>query len=125
MPLRFLIDEDTRAESLWHAITQHNATSQDEGIDALRVGDPDGPDLGMLDPDLLKRSVASGRIIVSQDRNTLIHHHQVLIDGGQPTPGLLIIRRGAKIQDIVEFLALASHYSEAQEWAGTHHFIPP
>ena len=69
MPLELLLDENLRDRGLWAAITQHNAK---RGLDVVRVGDADGPPLGILDPELIAWAAANGRILVGLDKSTLV-----------------------------------------------------
>ena len=102
MPLSLLIDEDTRDGALWDAIQRHNASAPDWAIDAIRVGDDGAPATGTLDPGVIDWAAKAGRIIVSRDVNTLIAEHDQYVAGGNSTPGLLIVRRGFSIPEVVE-----------------------
>jgi len=124
MPLPFLIDEDTRDAALWDAIQRFNVTSPDWAIDAIRVGDEGAPGLGTLDPDVLDWSVKAGRIIVSRDASTLIAEHDEMVARGTWTPGLLIVRRGFSIPEVVEYLSLVSHVGRPDEFSCKRDFIP-
>src|SRR5437762_2166720 len=94
MCLLMLLDEDTRHGGLWDAILQHNRSSPGEFLHILRVGDSGAPPLGTKDFDLLTWSVINNRIVISQDRNTLIALHSDIVEGGVATPGILMIRSG-------------------------------
>jgi hypothetical protein len=124
MPLRFLIDEDTRDGALWDAILRYNLAAPDWAIDATRVGDEGAPGLGTLDPDVLDWSVKSGRIIVSRDASTLIAEHDEVVARGTRTPGLLIVRKGFSIPEIVEYLSLVSHVGRPDEISCKRDYIP-
>lgn len=124
MPLQFLIDEDMRDGALWDAIHRHNATAPDWAIDAIRIGDGGAPGLGTLDPDVLDGSVRTGRIIVSRDASTLIAAHDQMVAQGIWTPGLLIVRKGFSIHEVVEYLSLVSHLGKADEFACKRDFVP-
>jgi hypothetical protein len=124
MALPFLIDEDTRDGALWDAIQRHNVTSPDWAIDAIRVGDEGALGLGTLDPDVLDWSVRSGRIIVSQDVSTLIAAHDEFVARGNWTPGLLIVRKGFSIPEVVEYLSLVSHVGTPDEFSCKRDYIP-
>jgi hypothetical protein len=124
MPLSFLIDEDTRDGALWDAIQRHNVESPDWAIDAIRVGDEGAPGLGTLDLDVLDWSVKTGRIIVSRDVSTLIAEHNEFVARSNWTPGLLIVRKGFSIPEVVEYLSLVSHVGEADEFSCKRDHIP-
>ena len=124
MPLHFLLDEDTRDNSLLNAIDRHNADQPLEFLDVSRVGDPGGPPNGIQDPELIQWATTWNRVIVSKDKNTLIHLHDQYVAMGNQTPGLLIIRPNTTILALVESLALIAHYSEPEEWQSQSRFIP-
>jgi hypothetical protein len=124
MPLRFVLDEDTRDTSLWRAISAHNRSKPAEAIDVVRVGD-DGPITGTPDRELIEWAARENRIIVSRDRNTLIAAHDLYVSEGNVTPGLWILKRTAAAGQFVEFLALAAHCSEAYEFASRVEHVPP
>jgi hypothetical protein len=124
MPLPFLIDEDTRDGALWDAIQRYNITAPDWAIDAIRIGDEGAPGLGTLDPVVLAWSVEAGRIIVSRDVTTLIAEHDEMVTRGTWTPGLLIVRKGFSIPEVVEYLSLVSHVGRADEFSCKWDYIP-
>lgn len=124
MSLSFVFDEDTRDSALWGAVLLHNQDSADETLDIVRVGDANGPAISTQDPDLVIWACSSGRIIVSHDENTLVGHHNNYVRQGNSTPGLLVVKKGASIPDIVESLTLIAHYAEPHEYASAPRWIP-
>lgn len=124
MPLALLIDEDTRSGALWDAIERHNAENPEEPIDAIRVGDPGAPALGTLDPEVIAWAARAGRIVVSRDANTLIAEHVDFVDRGFETPGVLIVRKGHSIPELVEYLVLICNVGRPEEFACRSLFIP-
>jgi hypothetical protein len=124
MPLRFVLDEDTRDTSLWQAIADHNEREPAYLIDAVRVGDANAPPTATPDAALVEWSVTASRVIVSRDRNTLIDTHSHYVRRGNATPGLLILRGRGRPADIAESLALIAHFSDPGQFASTTQFIP-
>jgi len=124
MPLSLLIDEDSRDGALWRAIQQHNSSSPEAAIDAIRVGDEGAPPIGSFDPEVVAWATGAGRIIVSRDVNTLIAEHRRFVEAGNRTPGLLILRSGFPIPDIVEYFSLICHVASADEFACGWDYIP-
>jgi hypothetical protein len=124
MPINFLIDEDSRGDDLGNAIEQLNARNPGLELDVIRVGDPGGPPLGIQDPALLEWAIQHQRMIVSQDKATLIAEHDRLVRQGIQTPGLLIIRHGSRVVEIAEYLWLVSHTTTADRWEALWTFIP-
>jgi hypothetical protein len=124
MSLSLLIDEDTRDGALWNAIQQHNASATEWAIDAIRVGDHGAPRLGTLDPQVLEWAIGAGRIIVSRDASTLIAEHDDIVRRGEWTPGVLIVKKGYSIPDLVEHLSLLCHLCPAEQFSCRCDYIP-
>ena|SRR5437868_12569356 len=114
MPLRFLVDENLRGP-LWQAILRHNNRT-DFAIDAVRVGDEKAPPLSASDTDLLLWAEHEDRIVISVDRSTMPMHFSDHLQAGHDSPGLILLRKSARIAQVVEFLSLAAHASEPEEW---------
>jgi hypothetical protein len=122
MALRFLLDENQRGP-LWRAILRHNQLGS-AAIDAIRVGDPSDLPLGSTDDQILFWCEREDRILVSFDKSTLASHLASHLQAGRHCPGVFMLRHGARLSAMVEFLALAAHVSEAWEWADRIEFIP-
>lgn len=120
--LRFVLDEQLRGP-LWKAIRGHNARGLFP-IDAVRVGNPPGLPTGTNDPDILLWAEQEGRILVSADRKTLPGHLTTFLQAGHQSPGIFAIRRGAPLDSIVDYLAMAAHGSEPYEWQDRIEYIP-
>jgi hypothetical protein len=122
MPLRFVLDENQRG-LLWRAVVRHNQVSA-YPIDAVRVGDlPDLP-LGSTDPDILLWSEREDRILVGFDKTTLAGHLAEHLQAGHHSPGIFMLRRGSRLSQVVDHLALVAFASDAWEWQDRIEFIP-
>ena len=125
MPLLFLIDEDTRDGAFWDAVQRHNVSAPLIGRSTRSESGMKGRlELGTLDPDVLDWSVRTGRIIVSRDVTTLIAEHDEMVAQVHSTPGLLIVRKGFSIPEVVEYLSLVSHVGRADEFSCKWDYIP-
>src|SRR5947209_10349802 len=114
MPLRYLLDENQRGV-LWHLIQRHNARGIDP-IDAVRVGDaPDLP-LGSGDPAILRWAEREHRILVTFDKSSMSRHLSEHLGAGNHCPGIFMVSVDSKPIQVLEFLVLAAHASEATEW---------
>ncbi len=122
MPLRFVLDEHYLGP-LWRAIQHHNAGGV-YPIDATRVGDP--PDLprGTQDPDLLIWAEREGRIILSDDRRTLLSYLTLHLQSGRHSPGVILIRPGFTLGELVAELVLIAHAGDPADYADWRQFIP-
>lgn len=121
MPLRFLLDEHLRGP-LWRAIQRRNATGEIR-IDATRVGDlPDLP-LGAGDREILVWAEREERILITADKSTMVQHLEEHLRAGRRSPGIFMILPGAALRDVLEFIALASLYSDPEEWRDRIEFL--
>jgi hypothetical protein len=91
MPIRFLLDENLPVR-LWSAIVRQNPPGL-APIDVIRVGDPPDLPLGTQDPDILIWAEGEGRILVSEDLNTLPLFLDDHLRAGRHSPGIFLIRQ--------------------------------
>jgi hypothetical protein len=78
---------------------------------------------GLADPDVLRISADSGRILVSQDRRTMPAHF-ARYAAGAPSPGVVLLRGAISIAAAIEELVLIWSASDAVEWIGQLVWIP-
>jgi hypothetical protein len=122
MPLDFVFDEQLRG-LMWRAVQSHNKAGL-HPIDVIRVGDvPDLP-LGTKDPDILVWAERHGRIVVSQDESTMKTHLANHLRSGHDSPGVLLVRKGSRLKEVVFFLAAIAYASDAANWRDQATYIP-
>jgi hypothetical protein len=122
MPLRFLLDEHLRG-LLWRAILRHNAAGH-HPLDVLRVGDPADLPLGTLDPALLLWIEREQRILLTLDHDTMPGHLTDHLQQGHHVLGIFIIKRQSSIPDVVDYLVLAAHAGNPDDYRDQVNFIP-
>jgi hypothetical protein len=122
MPLAHVLDEHLRGP-LWSAIERHNSASEFR-LDAVRVGDLDELPLRTRDRELLIWAEHAGRILVTRDHSTMPGHLEVHLRAGHHCPGVMAVRRRARIQAVLAFLLCAAYASEPSDWNGQIVFIP-
>lgn len=120
--MRFLLDEHLRGP-LWSAIQRHNARGQ-WPLDVARVGDSDDLPLGLPDPEILLWAERNQYLLVSRDKSTLPDHLGKHLEVGHHSPGVLLLSAHASIPDVIDFLTLVAHASEAAEWKDRVQFVP-
>jgi hypothetical protein len=123
MPLAYVLDEHLRGGGLWQAILQHNA-SGGLFLDVVRVGDPPDLPLGRLDPDVLLWAESEGRILVSNDHQSLAGHLADHLSTGHHSPGILLLRPASSIPDLVDALFLRAYAGFPADFADQARFIP-
>lgn len=67
------------------------------GIDILAVNEPGAPRKGTLDADLIRAAFILGRVLVSNDRSTLLRHLVAHFGAGGHTCGSILLRSGFSI----------------------------
>jgi predicted nuclease of predicted toxin-antitoxin system len=90
-------------------------------IDFLNASE--GGTRGLSDPEVLALAAATGRILVSHDRNTMVRHFDDFCQDHH-SPGLITIRQRADRKRVVESLVLIWAASSADEWHNIAIFAP-
>lgn len=122
MPLFYLLDENLPGRLL-RAIQRHNANSE-HPLDVVCVGDPDDLPLSSDDASILIWCERTGRILVTEDKNTMPEHLQDHLDSDRHCPGIFLVRPNTSMNEMVEFLVLVAHASDPAEWQDRIEFIP-
>ena len=78
---------------------------------------------GLKDPDVLRLSAESGRVLVSQDRGTMPGHFAEYVSAASSS-GVILLREAISIGVAIEELVLISTASEAEEWINRLAWIP-
>lgn len=118
MKPRFLLDEHLGR------VIQRQLRRRDAQIEILLIGDPMASNRGMLDPDLLIWLEATGYILVTNDESTIPGHLIDHYNQGRHVPGILWIRDGASLGQIIEALFMIWDASEAEEYVDRLLHIP-
>jgi hypothetical protein len=118
----YLLDENQRGV-LWRALQRHNAMVA-VPLEVVRVGDPPDLPLGSSDLEVLIWAEANDRILVSRDKRTLGSHLHNHVATGHHSPGIFILRRGARVRDVVAFLVEVARADEPGEWRDQIEYIP-
>lgn len=116
--LRFLLDEHVP-----HSI-QDQLLRLSPDIDVLAIGQPGAPSKNTLDPDILCWIEQTGYILVTGNRRTIPTHLQIHFEAGRHIPGVLFLRRGAFLGQVIEDLFLLWATSESEEFQDRMLFIP-
>ncbi|GAB4451568.1 MAG: hypothetical protein Fur0044_46910 [Anaerolineae bacterium] len=116
--LRFLLDEHVP-----HAI-QDQLLRLSPNMDILIVGQPGAPAKGTSDPDLLQWIEQTGFTLVTNNRRTMPAHLQAHFAAGRHTSGILLLRRGALLGQVIESLFLLWEIAAADEFQDQTIFIP-
>jgi len=118
MRIRFLLDENLSPD-LKISLLRLNPN-----LDILRVGEPDAPLLGTLDPEILDYVASFQRLLVTNNRRSMPGHLKNHWDKGGRIWGLLWLRPSANLEIWAEELYLIWEASEAEEWIDRVDWIP-
>ena len=113
MALAFLLDENMPG-AVGDAILRHNRAS-DLPLDVVRIGEPDVLPYNSSDLKILAWAEQENRILVTEDKNTMPQHLREHLEAGHHSPDVFIVRKGCRVREIVEYLALAANASESLE----------
>lgn len=83
----------------------------------------DGGLAGLSDPEVLRISADSGRVLLSQDRRTMPIHF-ARFAAARISPGVVLLREAIPIATAIEELLLIWTVSDAEEWIGRLVWIP-
>jgi hypothetical protein len=116
--LRFLLDEHVS-----RAI-QDQLLRLSPNIDILMVGQSGAPAKGTPDADLLQWIEQTDYVLVTNNRRTMPVHLQAHFEVGGHISGMLLLRRGASLGQVIENLFLLWETVEADEFQDGVLFIP-
>lgn len=122
MAIKFLLDENLRGP-LWYALVRHNSRAA-VVIDVVRVGDVGAPACGTDDHAVLAWAEEHERVLVTLDERTIPSHLQDHLSNGHQSPGVFLLRVHSALRSVVEFLDLASQFSDSHEWMNRVTYIP-
>lgn len=118
MKIRFLLDENL-SPKLKSAVLRLNPE-----IDIVRVGDPEAPLLGTLDPDLLRYLELSQRLLVTDNRKSMPGHLEAHWTTGGHIWGVIWLRPGTNLGSWAEAIFLLWETSDSEEWKDKLDWIP-
>ena len=121
MSLAFLLDEHLRGP-LWRATEARNRQLA-QPLDVVRVGDPEDLPLGTGDVRILEWADRENRILATHDRSTMPEHMAQHLAAGGHSPGVFLLRRRARIADVVSFLVLVDVASDPEDWADRAEYL--
>ncbi|MCB0082828.1 MAG: DUF5615 family PIN-like protein [Caldilineaceae bacterium] len=116
--LKLLLDENL-SPTIRDELRQRNID-----MDIHRIGDDGMPPFGTPDEIILAWIETSGYVLVTNNRRSMPGHLQTHYAQGRHIPGILLVRSGATLGEIIEELWLIWQASEASEYRDRTQFIP-
>lgn len=118
MVTRFLLDENL-SPRLKAILLRYEPM-----MDILRVGDPDAPPLGTLDPEILLYLEEAHRLLITSNRVSMPQHIADHFAVGRHHWGVFHIRPHTPTGRLVEEVILLWTASVAEEWFDRTEWIP-
>ena len=81
------------------------------------------PPLGTPDPAILNWAAASDRVLVTADKRTMPFFVRSHLAAGLHTAGVIVLLPRCTLPDLIQFVALASHATEAGEWVDRLEYV--
>ena len=116
MKPKFQADNDLR-NSIRTGVLRHEPSIDFQSAVAARLD-------GIPDPEVLRFAMVQGRILISHDENSMPGHFTDFLDGGNRSPGVLIVPQGAPVGRVIESILLVRIASEAAEWVDRIVWLP-
>jgi hypothetical protein len=88
------------------------------------IGDPGAPVRGTPDPDILLWCEANGFLLVTENRASMPVHLKAHLEAGGHVPGILTLKPGTAMGDIIEELRLIWAASTSQEFRDLIVYLP-
>lgn len=76
------------------------------------------------DPAILEWAAVKGRILLTQDRDTMPQFAYERLEEGLPLPGVIILPDGRGVRSVVDEIVLLLVASEPTEWQNQVVFLP-
>jgi predicted nuclease of predicted toxin-antitoxin system len=114
--VRLFIDHDV-SEIIVQGVLSHYAE-----VDLVRARDVGLDEAD--DAELLAWAAEAGRVLVSNDRNTMIQAAISRLQAGQPVAGLALLSQSVAYRTAIEDLAAIALCSQPDEWERTVAFLP-
>ncbi|MDV2995417.1 MAG: hypothetical protein N4J56_005071 [Chroococcidiopsis sp. SAG 2025] len=118
MKIRFLLDENL-SKQIKFAVLRLNPS-----VDILGVGEPNAPDFGTLDPEILIYVETSQRLLITDNRKSMPEHLEAHWAVGRTIWGLFWVRPQTSIGKLADNIYLFWETSEAEEWINVVDWIP-
>ena len=92
-------------------------------IDLVTV-DEAGLDQTTPDPEVLEWAAGGGRILITQDENTMVGYAWDRVKASRPMPGVLVCGKGVTIGQAIDDLELAACCGAAEDFRDQVRFLP-
>lgn len=79
---------------------------------------------GRSDGEILAWAAADGRLLVTQDVNTMTAEHSDFVQSGRISAGVVFVSRGVSISHAIADLLLICGASTAEDWVNNTAFLP-
>ncbi|MFC1851226.1 DUF5615 family PIN-like protein [candidate division CSSED10-310 bacterium] len=116
--ISYLLDEN-----IPHAV-RNQLLFHEPDLNVLCVGDQKAPPYGTPDEVILEWVEKNRYILVSRNRRTMPDHLKFHLSQGKHVPGIILLRRGLSLGQLIEDLRLIAHASEIGELRDQIIYLP-
>ena len=116
--MRCLLDEDTP-----HSI-RDQLLRRIPDLEVIAVGDEAAPAYGTSDPNILRWIERERYALVSRNRRTMPQHLRQHLEAGGHVPGVLLLRRGYTLREIIDDLRLIWESGDPEEFRDQLVYLP-
>lgn len=121
--IRYLLDENV-ARQVDSAVRTWHRKAAGPPVDVVRVGEPPDLPAGSTDPDMLRWAERHGRVVVTDDVNTMPGHLAAHLAAGGVSPGVFRVRPRTRPTVLVAELAMISFAGDPGDYADAVTFVP-
>jgi len=115
---RLLLDENLAA------LYREQLLRHDPGLTIRRIGGSDAPGISTLDPDLLIWCEKHDFVLVTNNGSTMPVHLTDHLVAGRHVPGIIVIRRRARVGQVLEHLLAILGASFENEYRNRIVYVP-
>lgn len=76
------------------------------------------------DSELLEWAAENDYVVLTYDKKTLVPDANARVAAGQKMPGVIVMRRGMRVDDVVIDLVLIAECGTSEDLKGQVHFVP-
>jgi predicted nuclease of predicted toxin-antitoxin system len=105
-----------------HGAIVRGLRRRDPNINIVRVQDVHPPHTA--DPVILEWAAGEGRIVVTQDENTMVGYAWDRVKAGLPMPGVIVRSHSVNIRQAIDDLLLISQCGATEDFKDQVKFLP-
>ncbi len=118
MIIRYLLDENM------DVMLRKALLRREPDMTVWKIGDPDTPPKGTLDPEIFVWCEENSFILVTNNRKSMPGHLQEHLNEGRHSPGIFVLSPNMSTVEIIDELTLIWQASEMEEYFDLLLYLP-